>query len=148
MDNLLLSGLITELYQKVNNLGRLDSNMADQIDLLLESNGLSKDKNVPMWLKNFFQLILQGESTEKFYIDSKLPNNSEADVWNFLVELEDIISFDCDDSGEEIEIIFKSLGVYALISLESGFYQIQSVNNPNCASYANEKFKKFLGESD
>ena len=142
-DASILTQLIIKLYQRLNDV-KPNTEIKESISHLVKSNGLENNNNVPKWLINFFQLILEGKSTEKLYITSE--NNAkieEADVWNFLAELERVIKMECEDSGEEIEIVFNSLGIYALISVESGFYQIQSVDDPQCKSYAREKFLKY-----
>ncbi|NET58319.1 MAG: hypothetical protein F6K47_19830 [Symploca sp. SIO2E6] len=134
-----LQQLIEKLYHQVNG-AEPDKNAKTMINELVESNGLASDEFSSSWLVHFFELLLEAKSTDKIDINYDKEKKADGeDIFNFLAELEDVIKMECYDSGEEIEMIFRSLGVYALISVESGFYQIQSADAPDCASYAAEK---------
>ncbi|MEA5601284.1 hypothetical protein [Nostoc sp. UHCC 0252] len=138
MSGLSLTQLVIELVRRLKGV-EPNASVKASIYEVVESNGLEKYDDVPSWLIKFFRSIIDGQSTEKVYIYEEESQKSEADVWNFLAELENILGIESDDYGEGIEMVFKPLGIYAFISLESGFYRIQSAKDTQCTSYAAKK---------
>ena len=122
MDNLTaLKSVLRELAIKQND--PFDSLLfTAQLQEAIESNGLADSRRIPDWLVLFFDALLTGKIVPRTpYTYNRI---SRGDVSNFLAELEDILTLQWEDEGEQVALVADKLKTYGIISIEDDTYQV------------------------
>ena len=97
----------------------------EQLQEAAANNGFDASDHVPDWLLVFFDALHTG----KVITRQPIPANASftGDLSNFLAELEDIIQFKWDDSGEVVEVVADKLGMFGTIFSEGAVYEVSAL---------------------
>lgn len=99
--------------------------MRKQVHEIVWQNNLDEDSAVPQWLLEFLKQIEQKEQTE--WIPYSESGYSFPDVFEVIAELEEVVPMKYEHREESIDLTLESLGVEAVIWVESGQYQIRKI---------------------
>lgn len=120
-----LTTLLVELYLRIH--GRApDPSFAASIDSLRYDYDLEEDGQVPTWLSDALEALLQQKETAAVRFEK-----IGSDVSSFLTEASELVpGWEHDDQGEWIELRVPALGARLLISREA-----LSSTGAGCCSY-------------
>ena len=121
-----LTSLLVELYRRIH--GRApEPSFAASIDGLRSDYDLEEDAQVPAWLSDALEALLQQRDTAAVRFEKV-----GSDVSSFLTEAAELVpGWEHDDQGEQIDLRFPGLGTRLLISREA-----LSPAGAGCCSYA------------
>ena len=103
----------------------IESVAYERLSEILSDNGFEKDADVPEWLMSFFTAL----KTKESFGPTPLPETqTEADVWEFFCDLQDLTVLDCFDYGEWIRLRLPNHDILGIISIEHNFYQVKKLS--------------------
>ncbi|KFF01723.1 hypothetical protein [Chryseobacterium luteum] len=120
----MLKELIKKLYLLQNN-KQVDNGVEIIIDNILEENDLIETEMIPQWFVAFLESAIQKQVSPKTKF---IYEKGKGDVSNLISELESLINAEWNDYGEAVEVKFDNLGLKAIISTESNYYEIIKID--------------------
>ncbi len=125
METQSLRALLLELMKLVNE-RTPDADSIEEADDILENNYLDEDDNVPTWLLDMFQALVEQRqaSTTPMTTDS----GENASPTNFLVEIQDLLDMVWVEYGEYFLMQFPAIGLEAKVSAEENAYSVRKIS--------------------
>lgn len=118
------------LFEILQSLGRKYPTGATSIEVdskirsLLSKYDLLEDHKVPHWLKGFLQSVL--DEREAGRVEFSMSEPGTGDWLNFLGNLNELVSCEEHDSGEDVCWIFDDK-LKAYLSFESQYYEVEQL---------------------
>ena len=126
MNNNPLFSLIIKIASEENG-QPMNNEFKQKLQYIMKNNALEHEHSVPQWLIELFSQVANKQSTSILKFSYK--DDNTGDVFNFIAELEDVMGKQWIDTGEDVELNFDRMKVYAHISLESKTYYVKHYGN-------------------